>query len=185
MNDPTLRPRESNRNHDRAFNHSFFPVDLLRFASAMSGTESIRPIWQVAIDRYYSQLEEGGMKRTPVIEKDLWAIESPNVLIEEIQQMVPQESTLSNVWMTVLPKVEPMLSSLNDFAAVVAWSLGMNGRVGAILWGSIRLLLKVSNFKAASSPQMADVPAVCTPCFPAIDYDAGSTANSSSEGSSL
>ena len=102
-------------------------------------------MWQAAIDQYYKQLEEGGMKRTPMIDKDLWEIESPNVLIDEIQQMVPQESQISKVWTTVLPKLEPVLLGLNDLAAVIAWSLGMNGRVAALLWGSMRLILKVNH----------------------------------------
>jgi hypothetical protein len=32
---------------------------------------------------------------------------------------------------------------LNDFVALTAWSLGMNGKVAAVLWGSIRLIIKV------------------------------------------
>ena len=110
----------------------------------MQANELVRPIWQAAIDQYYKQLEEGGMKRTPTIDKDLWEIESPNILIDEIQEMVPQESQISKVWTTVLPKLEPVLLGLNDFAAVIAWSLGMNGRVAALLWGSMRLILKVN-----------------------------------------
>jgi hypothetical protein len=111
----------------------------------MEANELVRPIWQAAIDQYYKELEEGGMKRTPTIDKDLWEIESPNVLIDEVQEMVPQESQISKVWTTVLPKLEPMLLALNDFAAVIAWSLGMNGRVAALLWGSMRLILKVNS----------------------------------------
>lgn len=110
----------------------------------MEANEPVRPIWQAAIDQYYKQLEEGGMQRTPPIDKDIWETKSPNVLIDEIQEMVLQESQVSNVWMTVLPKLESMLLALDGFAAVIALSLGMNGRVAALLWGSIRLILKVS-----------------------------------------
>ena len=110
----------------------------------MEANEPARPIWQAAINKYYKQLEEGGMKRTPAIDKDLWEIESLNVLIDEIRAIALQESQISRVWTTVLPKLEPVLLGLNDFAAVVAWSLGMNGRVAALLWGSIRLILKVN-----------------------------------------
>lgn len=33
---------------------------------------------------------------------------------------------------------------MNDFAAVTAWAMGMSGKVGALLWGSIRLILKLA-----------------------------------------
>ncbi|KAF2682646.1 hypothetical protein K458DRAFT_432621 [Lentithecium fluviatile CBS 122367] len=120
----------------------------------MDTTEPFRPIWQSAIDRYYGELEEGGMRRTPAIEQDLWEIESPIALIDEIQSMVPQESAISNVWATALPRLEPVLLGLNDFAAVIAWSLGMNGRVAALRWGSIRLILK---FARPMFPQLITI----------------------------
>ena len=123
----------------------------------MDASEPFRPIWQAAIDQYYVQLEEGGMKRTPTIDKDLREIESPKLLIDEIQDMVPQESQMSTVWMAVLPKLEPVLLGLNDFAAVVAWSLGMNGKVAALLWGSMKLIVKV-NCEFTISVQGIDSP---------------------------
>lgn len=84
------------------------------------------------------------MKRTPTIDQDLWRIHSPNVLIDEIQEMVPRESQIFKIWMNALLKFESVLLALNGFAAVIALSLGMNGRVAALLWGSLRLILKVS-----------------------------------------
>jgi hypothetical protein len=114
------------------------------FPPAMETNEPVRPIWQAAIDQYYKQLEEEGMKRTPTIDKDVWGIKSPNVLIDEIQEMVTQEPQISKIWTTLLLKLEPLLLALNDFVAVIAWSLGMDGRVAALLWGSMKLILKVS-----------------------------------------
>lgn len=102
----------------------------------------ISPIWEAAIHRYYAELERGGIK-TPALDRTLWDIDSPKALLDEIQSMVPQESQITRVWTTVLPRLEPVLLGLNDFAAVIAWSLGMNGRVAAVLWGSMRLILKV------------------------------------------
>ena len=61
----------------------------------MQTKEPVQPIWQAAIDRYYRELEDGGMKLTPVIERDLWEIASPIVLIDEIQEMMAQESQIS------------------------------------------------------------------------------------------
>jgi hypothetical protein len=106
-----------------------------------SGSQS-SPIWEAAIHRYYVEMENGGIK-SPALDRTLWDIESPKALLDEIQKMVPQESKVTRVWTTVLPRLEPVLLSLNDFAAVIAWSLGMNGRVAAVMWGSMRLLLKV------------------------------------------
>ena len=100
------------------------------------------PIWQSAIDKYYLELEKGGIK-APAIDKDLWLIEDLEVLLNEMQSIASDESQASNIWTTVLPRLEPVLLSLNEFAIVIAWALGMNGRVAAVLWGSIRLILKV------------------------------------------
>ncbi|KAF2267608.1 TPR-like protein [Lojkania enalia] len=84
------------------------------------------------------------MKRTSTIERDMLETESPQTLIDEVQGLAPRESQMSKVWTTVLPKLKPILLGLNNFAAVIAWSLGMNGRVAAIIWGSMRLILKVA-----------------------------------------
>jgi hypothetical protein len=58
------------------------------------------------------------MKRTPKIDRDLWEIDNPNVLIDEVQSLVPQESQNPAVWTTVLPKLQPILLGLSDFAAI-------------------------------------------------------------------
>lgn len=109
----------------------------------------ISPIWEAAIHRYYAELEKGGIK-SPALDRTLWDIDSPKALLDEIHNMVPQESQITRVWTTVLPRLEPVLLGLNDFAAVVAWSLGMNGRVAAVLWGSMRLILKVRQYEDSS-----------------------------------
>lgn len=44
-----------------------------------------------------------------------------------------------------LQRLEPILLGLNDFAIVTAWALGMNGKVSAVVWGSIRLILNVGD----------------------------------------
>ena len=106
-----------------------------------SGNHASR-IWQNAIDRYYDELKKGGIK-APSIDKDLWNISSPEQLTQQVQSMVPTDAQLSGTWANIMKRLEPILLSLNDFAAVVAWALGMNGKVAAIIWGSIRLILKV------------------------------------------
>jgi hypothetical protein len=80
--------------------------------------------------------------------------------------MVPKESSVSEVWTSVLPKLEPVLLGLNDFAAVTAWSLGMNGRVAALLWGSMRLNLKVSLPENTLRSVLPTVTSLRVQCFP-------------------
>ncbi|WEW59212.1 hypothetical protein PRK78_004681 [Emydomyces testavorans] len=99
------------------------------------------PIWQAAIDRYYEELKRGGIKG-PAIEKDLWDIESPHDLLDQLAVLLPADPNASKSWMIMLRRLEPVLLSLNDFAAVISCALGMNGRVAAVIWGSIRLILK-------------------------------------------
>jgi len=101
------------------------------------------PGWQAALDRYYIQLDQVGLKKTSIIEKDLWAAEGPNDLIEDIRRMTPQGLQVSKAWISAILRLEPVLLDLNDFATVVAQSLGMAGRVATLLWGSLRLIMKV------------------------------------------
>jgi hypothetical protein len=101
-------------------------------------------IWQAAVQKYYTELAKGGIKG-PAIDKDLWKIESPVDLLDEIRAVQPQNSGLSRAWMGSLQRLEPILLGLNDFAIVTAWALGMNGKVSAVVWGSIRLILNVGD----------------------------------------
>lgn len=100
------------------------------------------PIWQAAIDRYYEELRKGGVKG-PTIDHDVWSIHSPDDLIQQINDLAPANSSVSSQWVGNLRRLEPILLSLNDFAAVITLALGMQGQVAAIIWGSIRLILKV------------------------------------------
>lgn len=99
-------------------------------------------IWKIAIQKYYSELAKGGLKGAN-IEKDLWKIKSPIELLDEIRAVQSQKLGLSRAWMGVLQRLEPILFSLNDFVIVTAWALGVNGKVSAVMWGSIRLILNV------------------------------------------
>jgi hypothetical protein len=128
------------------------PDDGIHLGPSRSSTSKsqISPIWEAAIHRYYAELEKGGIK-SPALDRTLWDIDSPKALLDEIQNMVPQESQVTRVWTTVLPRLEPVLLGLNDFATVIAWSLGMNGKVAAVLWGSMRLILKVHQYEDSSS----------------------------------
>ena len=107
-----------------------------------SATRPSSHIWQSAINKYYDELKKGGIKG-PAIEKDLWNIKSPMALLDQIRALEPSDARRSKAWLGSLCRLETILPSLNDFAVVSAWALGMNGKVAAIFWGSIRLLLSV------------------------------------------
>ncbi|KAK0702012.1 tpr repeat-containing protein [Lasiosphaeria miniovina] len=99
------------------------------------------PIWQAAIEKYYSELAKGGVKAS-LINKDLWNIQGPDELIAQIEALAPVQSVRSNAWTKALTQLGPILLGINDFATIIAWGMGMNGKVAAILWGSIRLIVK-------------------------------------------
>jgi hypothetical protein len=116
-------------------------ITPVRQDSSFPKEESV--IWQNAIQRYYDELRRGGIKG-PAIDKDLWNIKSPMDLLEQVRNLEPPDSRASRAWLGSLRRLEPILLGLNDFASVTAWALGMNGRVAAVVWGSIRLILNVS-----------------------------------------
>jgi hypothetical protein len=100
-------------------------------------TRQDNTIWKVALQRYYDELANGGYKGH-AIDKDLWDIKGPEELLDQVRSLPASERAPADL--NVLKKV---LLSLSDFAAVAALALGMNGRVAAVIWGSIRLLLMV------------------------------------------
>ena len=99
-------------------------------------------IWKAALDKYYGELAKGGIKAS-AIDKDLWNIQSPDELISQISTLEPVQSLQSSIWTKSLSQLQPVLLSLSNFAALSAWVLGLDGKVAAVLWGSIRLIIKV------------------------------------------
>lgn len=118
-------------------------IKTLRQDSSSMKKESV--VWRNAIQRYYDELRRGGIKG-PAIDKDLWNIKSPVDLLEQVKDLEPPDLQASRTWLGALHRLEPILLSLNDFASATAWALGMNGKVAGVLWGSIRLILNVSEF---------------------------------------
>ncbi|KAI1294398.1 hypothetical protein F5Y03DRAFT_372923 [Xylaria venustula] len=110
-------------------------------APAFSSQRTSGSIWQAALDRYYDELRKGGIKDS-LIEKDLWNVETPADLVVQIEVLTPSEARGSKTWLNALGQLQPILLGLNDFAALVAWSLGLDGKVAALIWGSIRLMIK-------------------------------------------
>ena len=102
-------------------------------------------IWKAALQRYYDELANGGYNGH-AIDKDLWDIKDPEELLDQIRTLPASENAPEDL--NVLKKV---LLSLSDFAAVAALALGMNGRVAAVIWGSLRVLLFVGQCRLALS----------------------------------
>lgn len=92
-------------------------------------------IWQTAIDRYYDELAKSGVP-VSTIDKDIWNIEGPDQVVKQVKSLAAVQAIQNS-------KLESILHSLNDFVMLTAWAVGMNGKVAAVLWGSIRLIIKV------------------------------------------
>lgn len=117
-------------------------LDLPKIGEALASTlpSGESKIWQASVQKYYNELAKGGLKGAH-IDKDLWNIKSPIELLDEIRAVQPKNMDSSRAWTGVLQRLEPILLSLNDFVMVTAWALGMNGKVSAVIWGSIRIIL--------------------------------------------
>lgn len=114
-----------------------------RSFTAKSGTTyggPSSPIWQAALDRYFAELRRRGVKES-IIERDLWNVEDADDLLAQVTALAPDETAAG--WTRCLAQLKPILLGLSDFAAVTAWAMGMDGRVAAVIWGSMRLIIKV------------------------------------------
>lgn len=116
---------------------------------AADSAPHVSPIWQATIDKYYEELRREGVK-APAVDQDLWSIHTPDDLLQQIQPLTPQGSTPPANWMWSLRRLKSIILNINDFVAVIKLVLGMNGQVATIIWGSIRLILKVSPTRTAS-----------------------------------
>ena len=105
----------------------------------------VSPKWLAAIDKYYEELRRGGVKGLN-IDQDLWSVYSPDDLLQQIQNLTALDSeTGSANWMGSLRRLKHVLLNLNGFVAVIEEALGMDCQVGAVIWGSIRLIFKVGS----------------------------------------
>lgn len=145
---------QSVENRDESSSKQQYPSDATKPDSQM---------WQNAIYRYYDELKKGGIKG-PAIDKDLWNIKSPIDLLDQIRALEPSDARTSKAWLGSLRRLETILLSLNDFASVTAWALGMNGKVAAVFLGSIRLLLNVSSPAKSLTKNHVDDFQACTAC---------------------
>lgn len=118
-----------------------FKADLVEQQSEVPQEDS--QVWRQAIRKYYSELEKGGIKGS-ALDKDLWNITTPMDLMNQIKALESSQSLMSRSWfgsLNLSSRLEIVLLSLSDFATVTAWALRMNA---TILWGSIRLILKLA-----------------------------------------
>ncbi|KAI7912142.1 hypothetical protein M0657_010610 [Pyricularia oryzae] len=98
------------------------------------------PIWKTALERYFAETRKGGIKDA-AIENHLWTVQTPEDLLNGIEAIVPPNTEPSISWARALKELKPVLLGLSDFAAIIAWAFGMDGKVAVLLWGSIRLIL--------------------------------------------
>ncbi|KAI0539986.1 hypothetical protein GGR58DRAFT_194652 [Xylaria digitata] len=120
---------------------STFPKEKTAVASASPSQRTSSSVWQAALDKYYHELRKGGVKDS-LIDKDLWNVETPEDLLVQIEALAPLEERGLKIWLNTLGQLQPILLGLNDFAGLVAWSFGLDGKVAALIWGSIRLMIK-------------------------------------------
>lgn len=100
------------------------------------------PVWQAAIDRYYEKLRQKGIKRS-VIDHDVWSIHTLEDLLQQMRDFVPANSYFYSQWIENVHRLIPIFLRLDDLASVVALALGMHDHVAAIIWGSMKVILKV------------------------------------------
>src|SRR6266699_2262739 len=87
--------------------------------STSKDKETTNPIWEAAIEKYYGEFRQGGLKEA-AIDKDLWNIESPDDLLSQIEQLAPPEAVSTNKWTKYTAQLKPTLLSLGDFMGWIA-----------------------------------------------------------------
>lgn len=98
------------------------------------------PIWKTVLERYFAETRKGGIKNA-VIENHLWTVYTSENLFNGIEVIVPPNTEPSISWAKILKKLKPGMLGLNFFAVIIIRVFGMEGKVAALFWGSIRLIL--------------------------------------------
>ncbi|KAM5466968.1 hypothetical protein MauCBS54593_005587 [Microsporum audouinii] len=109
-----------------------------------SPNDGFSATWQAAIDRYFDELKEGGAYSQD-IEHNLWNVHSSEELLDKIRTQSSMELQGSKSLVGLSQRLEPILVSFNDFAAIITLAAGMNNQAMAVIWGSIRLILELAN----------------------------------------
>ena len=100
------------------------------------------PLWRAALERYYNELRKGGVSEVAV-NRNLWKTRSAAELISQLNALTPADSRSAQAWSSAIHKLQSVVLALNDFAAVLTIAFGINGKITALIWGSIRLMFKV------------------------------------------
>ncbi|KAG9253974.1 uncharacterized protein F5Z01DRAFT_743372 [Emericellopsis atlantica] len=85
------------------------------------------PIWKAALERYFAETRRGGINEA-AIENDLWVVQTPEELLSRIETTVPCDTQSSATWSRALADLKPVLLGLSDFAALIAWALGLDSK---------------------------------------------------------
>lgn len=99
--------------------------------------------WQNILHAYYEELGKGGIKKQ-TIDKDLWNVKCPAELLNQASDFEAPDQV---VWLGWSRRLESILFGLNNFTTLIALVLGVNSEVSVIVWGSIKLILKVSHIR--------------------------------------
>jgi len=58
-------------------------------------------------------------------------------------------------------RLEPILSQLNNFAAIMALCFGTNAETAALVWGSVRMILSVCSLESLFYQTLLKIRAAC------------------------
>jgi hypothetical protein len=87
-----------------------------------------------AFDRFRSELKDDG---DFICDAD--NVEGLLNQVKALESTVSRNSRMS----TSLKRLEPILSHINDFAAIIAVYSGANPKATGLVWGSLKVILKV------------------------------------------
>lgn len=103
----------------------------------MSIGERKRALWDRAIQRYHDELHD-----TRDLENSIWLTTSIEELHTQAKACV--DASARSSLLGSLSRLRPGLTYLNDFVSALAVVVGVDAKITALLWGSIRLILMVN-----------------------------------------
>ena len=93
------------------------------------------PLLSKALSRFRSELKDDD---DPIL--DVASVEELINQAKALEPVVSRNAKLS----TSLSRLEPILSHINDFAAVIAVCSGADTKATGLVWGSLRVILTVT-----------------------------------------
>ncbi|KAH0544775.1 hypothetical protein FGG08_001142 [Glutinoglossum americanum] len=95
------------------------------------------PLLDEAMNRYRSELKDGG--------DFILDGEGVEGLLNQARALEPRLSRRTDSSSASLTRIEPMLSHMNNFAAILAVCFGADAKVAALVWGSIKVILRLAS----------------------------------------